>query len=450
LLFGVGLVISFVMVLRSQVEGDQLNMLYHGWMLAFRGEWLQHGLNTSAGGDTPGGLLSLLVGLPLMVWRDHRAPAMLVWLLGLAGYLILDRVVGKVLGDSGRLAFAVFYWLNPWRVYFTSSLWNANYMIFLGSVHLWAAWRLRERRRFWASFVLVIIIGLGIQLHTSVIILTFATALLWWRGVVRVNWWGVAAGMLAVAVSLVPWMLLVVHRPEIMPGGNGFPFRNLLLVQPVLHGLMYLLRYPSLAVPSQLLDLDFEPARYAIGGVSSAIAAILTVVGGVTVLLSGASYWRFLRHPKRMWQNSKLTAVGACSWLRRYVFWTLAGTLIAFAVSPTTIMFWQGFPIFHAAVLVVVLYVATVARSRHRLRMRRLVACYVLVSLVVVCAVGVAGPLFRPPGLPPPPGPPPTEDDYWNRMRYDHPMFHDLKLFDRCRVMIDPEYGQWPDSFPDP
>jgi len=29
-------------------------------------------------------------------------------------------------------------------------------------------------------------------------------------------------------------------------------------------------------------------------------------------------------------------------------------------------------------------------------------------------------------------------------------MFHDLKLFDRCRVMIDPEYGQWPDSFPDP
>jgi hypothetical protein len=55
------------MVFRSQVEGDTLNMLARGWRFAFAGEWLQYGLPTSAGGKSPGGLLSLLVGLPLLV-----------------------------------------------------------------------------------------------------------------------------------------------------------------------------------------------------------------------------------------------------------------------------------------------------------------------------------------------------------------------------------------------
>ncbi len=438
------------MVFRSQVEGDQLNMLYLGWKLAFAGEWLQYGLNTSAGGDSPGGVLSLLVGLPLAVWPDYRAPALLMWVLSLAGYLVLDRVVGRALGSSGRVVFAVLYWLNPWRIHFTSSLWNPNYMFSLGAVHLWAAYRMRQRPGFWSSFVCVLIVGLGVQIHTSALVLAFATALLWWRGAIRLNWWGIAAGVFAVVASLMPWLLLVVAEPTRLPGGTGFPFRNLVTVYPVVRGVLHLLRYPSLALPRQVLDLDMSPETAGDDLVSSMVGSILVVLGVFTVLLPCASYRRLLRRSRLLWQRPA-SAMSERAWLRRYLYLSLAGGLLAFAFSPTTTMFWQGFPVFHAAVLATVLFVMAVGRSRHRRRVRRWTSAYAVVTVVVVCVVAVASPLFRPVGPRPPPGPPPVDrDDYWQRMRHDHPMFHDLELLDRCRVVIDPEYGSWPDSFPDP
>ena len=73
-LFVIGLLISLIMLARSQVGGDQFNLLARGWLLADEGVWIQYGNPTSAGGNEPGGLTSLLVGLPLMVWRDYRAP----------------------------------------------------------------------------------------------------------------------------------------------------------------------------------------------------------------------------------------------------------------------------------------------------------------------------------------------------------------------------------------
>jgi hypothetical protein len=75
---------------------------------------------------------------------------------------------------------------------------------------------------------------------------------------------------------------------------------------------------------------------------------------------------------------------------------------------------------------------------------------YAVLTLVMVCVIGLASPLYRPPGPRPLPGPPPDRDDYWIRLRSDHPMFHDLELLDRCRVVVDPEFGGWLDSFPDP
>jgi hypothetical protein len=222
----------------------------------------------------------------------------------------------------------------------------------------------------------------------------------------------------------------------------------------VLRGLLYLLRYPSLAVPGQVLDLDFAPEATGDDALSSLVSVILTVLGGVTVVLSCASYRRFLRGARRMWRFPAPPATNRI-WLHRYLFWSLAGAVLAFAFSPTTTMFWQGFPIFHAAVLVAVLFVDSVGRSRrrsllHRSLLRRSIAAYVVLMLVMVCVIGLASPMYRPPGPQPPPGQPPDRDDYWNRMRYDHPMFHDLELLDRCRVVVDPVYGGWPDSFPEP
>lgn len=69
-LFLAGFAVGLVMVMRSQVAGDQLNLLARGWRLAVDGVVVPHGNPTSLGGNSPGPLQSLLTGLPLLVWRD--------------------------------------------------------------------------------------------------------------------------------------------------------------------------------------------------------------------------------------------------------------------------------------------------------------------------------------------------------------------------------------------
>jgi len=437
------------MVLRSQVEGDTLNMLARGWRFAFAGEWLQYGLPTSAGGKSPGGLLSLLVGVPLVAWGDFRAPALLVWLLGVAGFLMLDRIVGRVLGPPWRLVFAVLYWLNPWRIHYTSFLWNPNYMFFFGALHLWLSYQLRHRPRFWPSLALVLSIGLAIQLHTSAMVLATMSLMVWWRGLVKLRWSGVVAGALITTASLVPWAVLVVQRPELMPGGTGFPFRSLLLIQPALRGAMYLVRYPSLALPHQVYQLDLVPGGTNDDLASLTLSVLLVGVGWLTVLLPLWAYRQFFRRVRPVWRRWEWTGSDRL-WLRGYVLWCLVGAALAFAASPTSVMFWQGFAAFHVTTLVTALMVGTLSRTRHRHLMRRSIAAWLVLSVLVVGIVSQSSSLFR--RSPPPPATPPTEGvvDFDGRLAGDHPMFHDLGIMDRCGVTVVGEGGFWPDALPPP
>ena len=151
-LFAVGLAISLVMVARSQVSGDQLNMLARGWLFT-HGEWVQFGMTTSANGKEPGGLISLLAGLPLLLWRDYRAPALLILASHALAYFLLDRTLRGILSARERLLFCVLYWLNPWRLYNSAYLWPANWLFIFGAVHLWTVYRQRREPSFWLSLL---------------------------------------------------------------------------------------------------------------------------------------------------------------------------------------------------------------------------------------------------------------------------------------------------------
>jgi hypothetical protein len=441
-LFGIGLALSLVMVWRSNLQGDQLNMLIRGWTFAFKGEWLHFGQPTSAGGMAPGGLLSLLVGWPLRLWPDDRAATLLVWLTGVAGYLILDRMVGRAAGSRGRLLFAVFYWLNPWRMHYTSSLWNPNYMFFLAAVHAWCCERSSQQRRFWWSTVLVLIPGLGFQLHGAAVAFGFASVMLWWRRLIRVNWWGVAAGITATAAAYAPWFVTVASRPELMPGSTGFPLRNLLLVQPLVRGLGYLVRYPSLAMPGRVYGLNLVSGSSSDDTVSWLLSAALVVIGWLSVLLPLAAYGRWLRGRRRLWPRRQWSG-SARLWLRGYAAWSLTGAVVSFAVSPTSVMYWQGFPVFHSATLVVVFFWITLLRSRRGSIALRLAAGWAVAATVATVAIAIGSPLFRTPG------PPVSENyydgDYARRIARDHPMYHDLNLIERHRMILVDEGGYTPD-----
>src|ERR1700694_3092722 len=96
-LFALGVALAVLMVIRSQVGGDQLNLLARGWLLAARGQFIPYGNPMSTGGKAPGAMTTLLVALPLAVWRDHRAATALVVLCHLLAYLLLDRVLRQSL-----------------------------------------------------------------------------------------------------------------------------------------------------------------------------------------------------------------------------------------------------------------------------------------------------------------------------------------------------------------
>ena len=437
-----GLAVSVVMAMRSQLSGDQLNMLARGWLLAERGTWVQYGLTTSANGKAPGGLTSLLAGVPLMVWRDYRAPVVALLVAHLLAYLLLDGTLRRVLRPQERLLFAVLYWLNPWRLVHSAFLWNSNWMFVFGAVHLWTAFGLRRRSGFVLSLLHVLVLAAALQTHAAFVILVVASALLVWRGFIRPNWAGVAAGALLGALSLVPWALAMIGHPSLLPGGKGFPFRGLILVFPLARGLLFWLRYPSLSYGGTMDELDFSALLGSPDTVlGPALQLLLLAIGVVSVLLP-------LRANAWMWRSNRRRALlrpGPATsdrvWLHGVVAWTFVAAVISYAVSPTTIMAWQGFSIMYAAVLPVVLFLGVLGRTRFAPRVRRLACALAAAFLLVLAAMTFGAPMFRRGG----------REAFTIGVRRDHPMYAELGIFAHTSVRLDPTFPWEPDVFlPDP
>jgi hypothetical protein len=435
-----GAAVGLTMVARCQVGGDQLNLLARGWLLAERGQWVQFGMPTSAGGLAPGGLTSLMVGVPLMVWRDFRAPTLLLWLTHLAAFLLLDRTVGRALGPRGRLLLVVLYWLSPWQLYFSGHLWNPNYMFLFAALHLATAWASRERASFWASLAHVAGVGLAVQLHASAPVLALASLLLIGRRQVRVSWTGAVAGAALVALSLLPWAAATLEAPLTLPGGKGFLGRGLLYVFPLLRGLAFLLRYGSLLVSGRMLRLDFTPTLGA--GADALLAPALTVLAWVVLpvtlllpLIACARLWRARRRLLRRPPPGR--PLPPRRWLEAYAVTGLAAAATSFALSPTTAMSWQGFVVFPAALLPGLLLADALLRSRRAELAARALAAWAAAALLLGLVIGVASPMYRRGGREP----------VTIAVAADHPMLHDLGISERCSTPVVGADGYTPDVF---
>jgi hypothetical protein len=435
-LFAIGAAISLLMVARSQVGGDQLDMLARGWLFT-RGDWVHFGLTTSANGKTPGGLTSLLAGVPLLLWRDYRSPALLIFLSSVAAYLLIHRTLRGILNGAERLLFAVLYWLNPWRLYHSAFVWNSNWEFLLGAVHLWTAHRLRRAPSFWASLLHVLALGAFLQLHSAFVILVLASLLLWWRGLLRPSWPGVALGAAASLLSLLPWAQAVAANPALLPGGRGFLLRGLVYVFPMLRGIGYLLRYPSLSFGGTMTEFDFTSAvgrpDVWLGRSLGDAAAVLGVASALVSILAAVWFWRRVR--RRRFRFAP--AAGERAWLQGYVAWTLVAALVSFALSPTTIMQWQGFSVLHAAVLPLVMWTAALLRTRRAALVRRLARVHLGAAVVLLVAMAIGSPMYRIGG----------RDGVGIALRDDTPMVHELGILGNTAVTAGGK-GTWtPDVF---
>jgi hypothetical protein len=435
-----GLALTAVQVARSQVGGDQLNLLARGWLLAARGELVPYGNPDSTEGKVPGPLTSVLVGAPLALWMDRRAPVVLLALGNLAGYLLLDDVVRRTLGGRERALFALLYWLGPWRVYFSGFLWNPSYLFLAGALHAWTAWRLRAAPRPAASFLHVLTLGLALQLHPAAVILVFATLLLAWRRALRLHLPAAAAATLVVAATLLPWLAAVAADPRLLPGSKGFPLRGLLLVFPLLRGVVHWLRYASLSLSDAVTLFDFSSLLPAAAAGPPAAAAKLLARGlaPLSVLPALLANARLARRPRRLLRRLAGPQRGR-AWLHGYAASCLLAALLAFALAPTTVMMWQGFAVLHAAALVVVPWAGAVARSRRRRAYARVAPVWAAATVLLLVALALGAPHYRCGG--------PARMGLGLTLRADHPMLHDLGLAASCPLPIAPD-GWWPDVLP--
>jgi hypothetical protein len=430
------------MLARTQVGGDQLDLLARGWRLAARGDLVPHGNPLSNGGNEPGAVTSLIVGLPLFVRMDHIAPVVLVWLTHLAAWFLLDGCVRRALGGGARARtlLCLFYWLSPWQLYYAGLLWNPSYLFLAGSVHLVTAYAQRERPRFGASLAHGLALGLAAQLHPSAIILVFASAFLYWRRYFRLHWPGFLLGGALASLTLVPWVPAVLADPALRPGGQGFPFRGLVLVQPMLRGVWYWLRYPTFLVMGRMERPDFTPA---LGAAADRVLAPLSDVlrglaGWSVVVLVVLLSVRFVRRRARLLRRPLAPGASGRMWLNGYCLWVAAAAGLSFAASPTSVMGWQGMVVLHAAVLPFVFGLEALLRTPRGRRFTVLVPAFGALAIVLLLGMALASPDYRCGGrrnvnLP---------------LVADHPMFHDLRIADRCPFPVDPQDGWWPDALP--
>ncbi|HEY0512804.1 MAG TPA: hypothetical protein VGH73_12920, partial [Thermoanaerobaculia bacterium] len=440
-LFAAGLLIALVMLVRSQVAGDQLNLLARGWLLAARGTWISYGNPMSSGGKSPGGITSLLVGLPLLLWRDHRAPSALVLLFHVAAYLILDGSLKRILSPLERVLLALFYWLNPWQLYFASFLWNPNYLYLFGAIHLWSALAQRERARFWPSFLHAAALVLAFQVHASFLLLAVASLLLAWRRYFRVHWTGAVLGGTLAAIPLVPWAIDVMAHPTLITAASkGFLGRGLILVYPLARGLLYWVRYASLAVAERMGSFNFADLLGSDSWLGSELSALGNVLA-VTAVLSLLANVRLWRHGRRRLRGRLAPGTSDRSWLKGYARVCFAAAVIVFSLSPTTIMLWQGLILFHAAILPMVLWGGALGRSRLAPWVMKATWGYAVLEIAFLVAMALGSSQYRCAGH--------TGDDGFGfNLRYDSPMLRELHIQQTCPWPVGVPGGWWPDVLP--
>lgn len=360
-----GLGLGFWYQANQIVDGDQLQMIQRGYQAVYLGLWPSTGNAASVVGNVPGFLSTAVVAGPLMLWDSPYAPVILLLALRLAGFLMIDAVVRRAIPGSmaTRVLLLLLLWLNPW-VQYDSLLYNPAYLIFCSGLHLYTAWRLREQPSAWWSFWHVLAIGLAMQLHFSWPLLAFMSLYLWWRQIIRINWWGVIAATLLITASLLPYLFDVLANPQMARNSDPATRERYIgwgavHVYPVLKSVIYWLRYGAFAFPGKLVNdagfdwlTGWQWLEFALVWLWRIAQYLLAAATVVFALIANIVAWFDIR---QYWLRRHGKVDQARSWLLLYAFAAFVATLVSAGLAPIVFNYWHLALILPAAVMPVLL-----------------------------------------------------------------------------------------------
>ncbi|CCN34516.1 conserved hypothetical protein [Vibrio nigripulchritudo SO65] len=371
------------------LDGDQDQMLIKGYMGAYDGNWLPFGNYGSTVGNVPGYLSALVVGLPLMVWDSPWAPMAFLIALRIVSVLMLDSVIKHYFSKPVRLVFALLVWFSTWMQY-DNVLYNPSYLLFFAALHFWTAFKMREEVSFGYSFLHVLAIGMAMQLHFSWPLLAFVSIYLLYRGLGKVSWFGVIAGVLVTGLSLVPYFLEMMNNEQIVQESDRYIGYGLTHVYPVLKSVLYWIRYGSMMFSNKAIaNSTFEW----ITTIEFARMALVYLwkgwvfgVGAFTVVISARYSWRLWKRVKPMIRKGE-NPPSFDDWLPLYAFGVFIAILACAALAPITFNYWHLMLAYPFAIIPILYGVAAFMEAKpERFKLFAIIAICHLVAVNVVAS----------------------------------------------------------------
>jgi 4-amino-4-deoxy-L-arabinose transferase-like glycosyltransferase len=316
-------------------------------------------------GNVPGSLSTMVVGVPLVLWDSPWSPMLVIITCNIMALFLFDKVVKQVFDEPARLLFLVLFWLSPWFLY-QHMLYNLAYLFFCSALHFYTAFHLREKSSFWLTFGHVVSVGLVMQLHYSWPLLVMVSGYLFVRGVIKINYWGVLAGFLVLAATLVPYALEVLSTNSEAVSPEEFSKQRYIgwgfvHVYPVVKALLYWVRYSSFLFTEKLINgatFDWITSSELLRlSVMYAYRCLLYGVGLWTLFYSFRANWYLFKRVKGFWWHRLgHKNLDNEQWLLLYIAASAVAILISAGLSPTVFGYWHLIMLYPFAAMNMLVY----------------------------------------------------------------------------------------------
>lgn len=347
-LYWSGVIISFLFMLRyadhQLVHGDQWQMLIRGYKTAYTGQWINYGNEASGFFHVPGSFLTAVVAIPLMVVDSPWAPMVFLLFLRVCAFFLLDAVVKDIFKPAVRLGLLAAFLFNPW-IQFESILYNPSYLAFCAALHLFSAYKMKDRPSVFYMVLHVLSVGIALQCHNSWILLPLLSCYLWYRNIIKISWTGVFLGAVIVIASLVPFIMELMHNEALQTPQHrndvGYGFTHIF---PILKSVLYWLRYGSLLFTNKIVarsHFDFwSDIIWLQTGAHYLWMGILWIIGVISVVFSVKVNWNLWKRIKGKIKRSR-EDVCKKDWFALYCIGGFVALIIASGLSPIIFNYWH-------------------------------------------------------------------------------------------------------------